>query len=324
MTTHKLRFALFGNIYQAKKSALVKKLLCCLESYGAEVFIDRSFYDYLTRELQLDINYKGLFEGNRFDADFAISMGGDGTFLQTAMRVGNKQIPIIGINMGRMGFLADVSGDDIEATIDSIYNENYRLEGRSVLEVELLGQGARCKGQEDTSASCKASSSQIHSSRPLPPHSSHYPYALNEVAVLKRDNSSMISIRVDINGEYLTTYQADGLLINTPTGSTGYALSVGGSIMSPNAAVLGITPVAAHSLNVRPITICDNAEIALTVNSRSHNFLVAIDGRSETCSEEMRLKIRKAPYTIQVLKRHNSSFFRTLREKLAWGTDIRN
>jgi len=300
ITMHKLRFALFGNIYQAKKSALAKKLLCCLEGHGAEVWIDRPFYDYLTRELQLNVNATGLIEDDRFRADFAISMGGDGTFLQTAMRVGNKGIPIIGVNMGRMGFLADVGGDDIEATIDCIYNEDYRLEERSVLEVAYQGQGARGKGQETS------------------------PYALNEVAVLKRDNSSMISIRVDINGEYLTTYQADGLIINTPTGSTGYALSVGGSIMSPNAGVLGITPVAAHSLNVRPITICDNAEITLSVSSRSHNFLVAIDGRSETCTEDRQLRVRKAPYSIQVVKRNNSSFFRTLREKLAWGTDIRN
>ena len=300
MTTHKLRFALFGNIYQAKKSALVKKLLCCLESYEAEIFIDRPFYDYLTRDLQLNVNCKGLIEGDRFSADFAISMGGDGTFLQTATRVGNKGIPIIGVNMGRLGFLADVGSDEIESTLECIYNENYRLEGRSVLEVMFQGQGASEKGQGG------------------------YPYALNEVAVLKRDNSSMISIRLDINGEYLTTYQADGLIINTPTGSTGYALSVGGSIVSPNAAVLGITPVAAHSLNVRPITICDNAEITLKISSRSHNFLVAVDGRSETCSEDIRLKIRKAPYTIQVMKRKDSSFFRTLREKLAWGTDIRN
>ena len=321
---HKLRFALFGNIYQAKKSVLAKKLLCCLEGHGAEVWIDRPFYDYLTQELQLNVNATGIIDGDSFRADFAVSMGGDGTFLQTAMRIGNKGIPIIGVNTGRMGFLADVGTDEIEGTIDSIYNEDYRLEERSVLEVELLGQGARSKGQKDTSASCKASSNEIHSSCPLPPHSFHYPYALNEVAVLKRDNSSMISIRVDINGEYLTTFQADGLIINTPTGSTGYALSVGGSIISPNAAVLGITPVAAHSLNVRPITICDNAEITLSVNSRSHNFLVAIDGRSETCTEDVQLRVRKASYTIQVLKRHNSSFFRTLREKLAWGTDIRN
>lgn len=292
---HKLRFALFGNVYQTKKSALAKDLLCCLERHGAEVYIDRHFHDYLTRELQLNVNPSGLIDNDEFLADFVISMGGDGTFLQTASRVGDKGIPIIGLNMGRMGFLADVSGSEIDEAIGNIFEHRFKTESRSVLQLDY---------------SC---------GKP-----SLYPFALNEVAVLKQDNSSMISIRVHINGEYLTTYQADGLIINTPTGSTGYALSVGGSIMSPNAGTLGITPVAAHSLNVRPVSICDNAEVTLTVGSRSHNFLVAVDGRSETCSEDTALRIRKAPYTIQVVKRPGSSFFRTLREKLMWGNDVRN
>ncbi|MBQ7683560.1 MAG: NAD kinase [Bacteroidaceae bacterium] len=292
---HKLRFALFGNVYQTKKSALAKDLLCCLERHRAEVYIDRHFHDYLTRELQLNVNPSGLIDNDEFLADFVISMGGDGTFLQTASRVGDKGIPIIGLNMGRMGFLADVSGSEIDEAIGNIFEHRFKTESRSVLQLDY---------------SC---------GKP-----SLYPFALNEVAVLKQDNSSMISIRVHINGEYLTTYQADGLIINTPTGSTGYALSVGGSIMSPNAGTLGITPVAAHSLNVRPVSICDNAEVTLTVGSRSHNFLVAVDGRSETCSEDTALRIRKAPYTIQVVKRPGSSFFRTLREKLMWGNDVRN
>ena len=300
----KLRFALFGNIYQAKKSVLVKKLLCSLEERKAEVYIDRRFYEYLTGQLLLDITPTGLIDDENFSADIAVSMGGDGTFLQTASRVADKGIPIIGINMGRMGFLADVSGDEIDDAIACIYADECRVEERSVLAVEYINGGERKAeyGAEKDS----------------------FPYALNEVAVLKRDNSSMISIRVDINGEYLTTYQADGLIINTPTGSTGYALSVGGPIMSPEAHTLGITPVAPHSLNVRPITLCDDAEVTLTVESRNHNFLVAIDGRSEACSEETRLHIRKAPYCIRVLKQPESSFYRTLRSKLMWGNDVRN
>ena len=271
----KHRFALFGNITPASKSPLVESLLHSLEARGAEVFFVEGDAD--------------------FDADFAVSMGGDGTFLRTASRVIEKGIPIIGVNMGRLGFLADVSDEDIDATINHIYDGTYRIERRSVL--HLSYSKGRPKG---------------------------IPYALNEVAVLKLDNSSMISIRVDVDGEYLTTYQADGLIINTPTGSTGYALSVGGPIMSPEAQTLGITPVAPHSLNVRPVTICDNAEVTLTIESRNHNFLVAIDGRSETCTEDIRLSIRKAPYHINVVKRPDSSFFKTLRNKLMWGTDVRN
>lgn len=290
----KLRFAVFGNIYQAKKSVAVQKLLCLLEERQADILIDQSFYEYLTKDLLLDVPYTQLITDDDFTADVVVSLGGDGTFLEAASRVGSKQIPILGINMGRMGFLADVTADEIDEAIEAIYNDAIEVEQRSVLHVEYsLGQPG------------------VH------------PYALNEVAILKHDNSSMIAIRVNIDGEYLSTYQADGLIINTPTGSTGYALSVGGPIISPTSNTLGLVPVAPHSLNVRPFTLCDDVEIELSVDSRSHQYLVAIDGRSESLSEDIRLKIRRAPYSILLLKRKGSSFFRTLRNKLMWGSDVR-
>lgn len=239
---------------------------------------------------------------NVSEADFAVSMGGDGTFLTTAMRVGDKQIPILGINTGRLGFLADFTLDDISQTLDRYFAGQLRLESCSVLQVEC-SEGAGSKGR---GASMQG-----------------YPFALNEVAVLKRDNSSMISIRVDLNGEYLTTYQADGLVINTPTGSTAYALSVGGPVMLPGCQNVGLVPVAPHGLTVRPLTLPDNLDITLTVESRSHNFLVAIDGRSESCQDTVRLTIRKAPYQVFVLKRPETSFLHTLRNKLFWGSDAR-
>jgi len=290
----KLRFALFGNLYQAKKSVSAQKLLCLLEERQADILIDRPFFDYLTHDMQLDVHPTALIDGDDFEVDIVISMGGDGTFLEAASRVGDKGFPILGINMGRMGFLADVSAEEIDAAIEHIYADECRIEPRSVLQLEY-SQG----------------------------NPSTYPFALNEVAVLKRDNSSMISIRVDINGEYLTTYQADGLIINTPTGSTGYALSVGGPIMEPQGKTLGLVAVAPHTLNVRPITMYDDVVIDLSVESRNHNFLVAIDGRSEACNEDIKLRLRRAPYNINVLKRPDSSFFRTLRNKLMWGTDFR-
>jgi len=290
----KLAFALFGNIYQAKKSVSIQKLLCMLESYGAEVMVDKSFYDYLTTNMQLRVPHTKLITGDDFCADVVVSMGGDGTFLEAARRVGGKGFPILGINMGRMGFLADVPSNEIEATIHHIYNNECRIERRSVIQLSYS------KGSPQG-----------------------YPYALNEVAVLKRDNSSMISLRVDVDGEYLATYQADGLIVNTPTGSTGYALSVGGPVMTPQGGMFGLTAVAPHSLNVRPITLPDNVEISLTVESRNHQFLVAVDGRSEACDEEVRLTLRRAPYDIHVLKRPGTSFFHTLREKLMWGNDVR-
>lgn len=291
----KLRFALFGNAFQAKKSASVQKLLCLLEERKADLLIDEVFYHYLADNLQIAVPQDvTLLRDDEFDADIAISMGGDGTFLETARRVGNKEIPILGVNMGRLGFLADISPTELPNTIEQIYEDHYAVEDRCVLQLEY--DHGKPEG---------------------------YPFALNEVAVLKRDVSSMISIRVDVGGEYLTTYQADGLIINTPTGSTGYALSVGGSIMQPGCHTIGLTPVAPHSLTVRPLTLTDDTVVTLSVSARNHLFLVSIDGRSEKCSEDVRLIVRRAPYSIKVLKRSGQSFFGTLREKLMWGTDVR-
>lgn len=294
MSSRKLRFALFGNIYQEKKSASVQKILSYLSAREAELFIDKDFYTFLTEGQHLNVNYTKLISGNVFDADFVISMGGDGTFLKAASHVGNKGIPILGINMGRLGFLADVSPNEIEQSFDALYTGDYTVEDRSVIKVESDGDSFE-----------------------------GYPCALNDVALLKRDNASMITIRTSINGEYLTTYQADGLVISTPTGSTAYSLSIGGPIIVPQSGTLSITPVAPHSLNVRPIVICDDSEISLTVESRSHNFLVAIDGRSEKCKEGTCLTLRKASYNIKVVKQPNKQFFNTLRQKLMWGADTR-
>ena len=289
-----MKFALFGNTYQAKKSAHVIRLLSILKQYNAVVYINREFYHFLVDEQQMDIQAAGVFEGNDFEADMVLSMGGDGTFLKAASYVGNKNIPILGINTGRLGFLADVSPEEMEDTFKDIYNHNYKVEDRSVLQV--ISNGQPLKG---------------------------YPCGLNEIAVLKRDSSSMITIHTSINGAYLTTYQADGLVIATPTGSTAYSLSIGGPVIVPHSNTIAFTPVAPHSLNVRPIVINDDWEITLDVESRSHNFLVAIDGRSETCREGTRLSIRKADYNIKVVKRPNHVFFHTLRDKMMWGADGR-
>lgn len=235
-----------------------------------------------------------VFQGNNFNADMAISIGGDGTFLKAASIVGKKEIPILGINTGRLGFLADITPEEMEEAFDEIYHGQYQAEARRVLQVESNKQPL--KG---------------------------YPYGLNEIAVLKRDSSSMISIQAYINGNPLNRYQADGLIISTPTGSTGYSLSVGGPILVPQSGTIAITAVAPHSLNARPIVIRDDWEITLDVESRSHNFLVAIDGRSETCKEGTRLTIRKANYTVKIVKRCGHTFFNTLRDKIMWGADSR-
>ncbi len=294
MTSKKLRFAIVGNIYQAKKSASVQKMLSGLALRHAEVCIEREFYHFLVEGQHLSLGDVAVFDGSDFEADFMVSMGGDGTFLKAASMAGAKEIPILGINTGRLGFLADINPPEIEAIIQAIYEGDYAVETRMVLQVET--DGAPLEG-------C--------------------PFALNDVAILKRDVAAMISVHTAVNGDYLTTYQADGLVISTPTGSTAYSLSVGGPIIVPGTHVISLTAVAPHSLNVRPIVLPEDSEIALTVESRSHNFLVALDGRSEKLPDSTRLTLRKAPYRVKVVKRAGQKYFHTLRSKMMWGADQR-
>ena len=294
MEHRKLRFALIGNIYQAKKSASIQKVLSCIANYGAELSVDMEYYYFLKDSQRLDVKATDVFVGDEFDADFAISMGGDGTFLKTASRVGKKGIPILGVNMGRLGFLADVSPEEIEHCMEALYQDNFSVENRAVIQAEADGKPV---------GECS--------------------FALNDVAILKRDMASMISIRVNIDRQYLNTYQADGLIISTPTGSTAYSLSNGGPIIVPGTKVFSITPVASHSLNIRPIVVPDSVEITLDVESRSHNFLIAIDGRSEKCKEGTKITLRRSPYYIKVVKRADHRYFNTLREKMMWGADLR-
>lgn len=294
MEHRRLRFALFGNIYQARKSASIQKVLSCIANHDAELYVDMEYYYFLKDNQRLNVNATKVFTGDDFEADFVISMGGDGTFLKAASRVGHKDIPILGVNMGRLGFLADISPDDIEHCIDALAQDDFAIESRALIQVEADGN-------------------------PL----GDFSYALNDVAILKRDTASMISIRANINGQYLNTYQADGLVVSTPTGSTAYSLSNGGPIIVPGTKVFSMTAVAPHSLNVRPIVIPDSAVVELDVESRSHNFLVAIDGRSEKCKEGTKITLRRAPYDVKVVKRSDHRYFNTLREKMMWGADSR-
>ena len=312
MSSQTLTFALFGNVYQHEKSVAVRDVLLCLRERGARLMIEEEYYDFLccsellsTDELTGALGLVGpsasvsTFSGGDFEADFALSMGGDGTLLKTASLVGSRQTPILGFNMGRLGFLADAGTRDVEATIDALYRGDYSIEDRALILVEAAGNsnGVVIDGN---------------------------PCALNDVAILKRDTASMISIRTTINGEYLTTYQADGLVVSTPTGSTAYSLSNGGPIIVPRTGVLLLTAVAPHSLNIRPIVIPDSAVVELNVSSRSHTFLVAVDGRSTKMPEGTVIRLRRAPYVTRVVKRASTNFFSTLREKMMWGADGRH
>lgn len=294
MTRQPLKFAIFGNEYQAKKSTSIEKILDYLAQKDAEIYVENAYYEFLTHSQHIDVKAAGVFEDYNFDVDYVISMGGDGTFLKAASRVGAKGTPIIGVNMGRLGFLADVLPGEVEAALDSLYAGECQIEEHVVIQVEA--EGGVLAGN---------------------------PFALNDIAVLKRDDASMISIRTQVDGEFLVNYQADGLIVTTSTGSTAYNLSNGGPIIIPQSSSLCLTPVAPHSLNIRPVVINDTAEITLDVESRSHNYLVAIDGRSERMTEGTRLVIRKAAHTIKIVKQRNQRYFSTLREKLMWGADQR-
>lgn len=295
MSLRKLRFAIFGNIYQADRSNGIQHLLHLLEQRRAEVNMERAFYDYLSKTRGVALDGVTPFNGDDFEADFVVSMGGDGTLLRSAYCVGDRCIPIIGVNMGRLGFLAGVGVDDIEEVLDSLYYGEYTVDCLVMVQVETtLGNG------EDVSDR-----------------------ALNEVAVLKRDNASMITIRTSINGEYIVTYHADGLIISTPTGSTAYSLSNGGPIMVPHTGVLCLTPVAPHSLTARPLVVPDSAVITLEVESRTHNFLVAADGRSSKYDESQILTISRSPFDAHIVKPKSKTYFSTLRQKMMWGADTR-
>lgn len=296
----RLRFALFGNEYQASKSTGIEQVLACLHERKAEVYIDRPFLEYLTRTLHVEVNPDSVFDDYNFDVDYAISIGGDGTFLKAANRVLAKGTPVIGVNTGRLGFLAEVLPSEFREALTDIYEEKCEFENHTVIQLS-----AETDGEPGS----------------LPIEGS--PYALNDIAILKRDSASMITIRAYVNNDFLVTYQADGLVISTPTGSTAYNLSNGGPIIVPNSGSICLTPVAPHSLNIRPIVLNDTTVVRLEVESRSHNFLVAIDGRSEKLHEGTKLIIQKAPYFVKVVKLRSKRYFSILREKLMWGADQR-
>ena len=289
-----MKFAIFGNKHQSKKSKSIEQLFAAIVKFGDTFIIDEPFYRFLLGEGFSVPTPEGLINGNDFTADIAISFGGDGTLLRTASRIGEKEIPILGINAGRLGFLTTTSNENIEYVIGKIHEGEYDVEKHNI--IEALTYGSTLK---------------------------NYPFALNEIAVMKHDSSSMMTLDVTLNGNDRITYQADGLIVAAPSGSTGYSLSVGGPIIAPDANVLVLTPIAPHSLSARPLVISDSTTIEIKVNSRSHNFLIALDGRNESCDESTVITVRKAAYRQLIIRRKEHSFIQNLQEKLMWGTDVR-
>ena len=305
---------LMGNTFQAEKSMHIERVVRQLRQLGVAVTIEEKFRQFLAALLpESDCRFGEipLFDPSAYASPsagttrqaagtsslsagtLALSLGGDGTFLSSAARVGRLGIPILGINTGRLGFLADVKPDGLEEALERVFvRGDYILEEHSVLQTEVAGQLF-----PDT-RTC---------------------YALNEVAVMKHDNSSVIEVAVHIDGQLLHEYLADGLMVSTPTGSTGYALSVGGPIIDPSSRSLCIAAVAPHSMNIRPVVMPDNVEVRLKVRSRSGRFLLAIDGRSQSLASGVPITLRRAPHAVKVVKVVHRAFFDTLRSRLGWG-----
>lgn len=294
MTNKTISFALFGKAFAPQQADAIRQVLHHLEARNATVVVEEQYFQHLQTQLGKLPEQFTAFNAQDFKTDFAISLGGDGTLLTAASRVAEKQTPIIGVNMGRLGFLADIAPDEFPHILECIYNGNVHTEHHTAIQIQTQGQ-------------------------PI----AGIPFALNDIAILKRDHASMISISASINQNFVANYQADGLIISTPTGSTAYNLSNGGPIMVSDTRNLCLTPVAPHSLTLRPIVVSDESIIDLTIQSRSHNYLVAIDGRSEPLHQNTRLRISKAPFSINIVKRTDHQYFDTLRRKLMWGADQR-
>lgn len=287
-----MRIGLFGNEYQHEE--LITTIFNILIRHKAEVYVQKDFHTYMCGLFNFSFPIAGLIEDDNFDLDMAFSIGGDGTFLKTTSLIGEKNIPILGINTGRLGFLADIPEKNLESTLSEIMDGYYLIEMRSQL--TLVTDNDSFRG---------------------------YNHALNEIAILKQDTASMLTIEAYINGEHLTTYQSDGIVIATPTGSTAYALSVGGPIMTPSAANLLLVAIAPHSLTTRPLVVEDDSILTFKVKSRNNHFLASLDGRSEILSTDTVVIIRKSKRMVKLVKRIGHTFYATLREKLMWGIDAR-
>ena len=286
-----MTIAIFGNAMKTQTMSELGHLLEFMNKQGVHVL--------LSQELRQEAELRKYEVYPREDEellkevdpiDFALSVGGDGTFLTTAAAIGNKNVPILGINCGHLGFLADVKTQDVDRIMSQLVHGDYTIEQRSLLTVTCSEDGHL-----------------------------NAPNALNEVAILNQGLSSMISVETRVNDELLQTYEADGLILATPTGSTAYNLSVGGPLMMPQARGILLSPIASHSLNDRPLVIPDEWKVDLRIKSRNGGYLISVDGRSQIFNDNVTLHIEKAPYTIKVVQVGQNSFIRSLKAKLNWG-----
>ena len=293
-----MKIALYGQTVNPEFFEELLRLFFLLKEKQIESFVYRPFLEYLHTDCGIYPEVTGQFDDSNDlpdDISYMFSLGGDGTFLKSFLVAKNGSIPLVGINSGRLGFLSDISRDEIDSAVSDILAGDILIDERTVLELEIVSN-----------------------------KQSVFQYALNEIAVTKLDSSSMINIHAYMNDEFLNTYWADGLIIATPTGSTAYSLSVGGPILTPDSENFVISPIAPHNLTVRPMVVPDHHSITLKVEGRGLHFLASIDSKSEPIYFTESLLIRKAPFKVKTIRLKDHSFFSTLRNKLMWGVDKRN
>jgi len=293
-----MKIAVYGPLYNERSKSTIKILIEYLKNRSVDVFFEKDFYESVLKISNIDIEsfrcdtFKSL--DNSFD--LLISIGGDGTILRAITYVKDLNIPIVGINTGRLGFLATIPMNTVEKALDEIFEGNYRISKRSLLAI-TVGEGEAVFNLN---------------------------FALNEITVSRKNTTSMISVETWLDDEYLTSYWADGLIVSTPTGSTGYSLSCGGPVIMPESDSFVLTPIAPHNLNARPLVISSNKIIKLKVSGREDEHLVSLDSRIKTLPNNTTMTIQKAPFNMHMVELKDERFIETLRKKLLWGADQRN
>jgi NAD+ kinase len=289
--------AIYGKSLNNYNANPIQRLIAKLEEAGAELCVHEDFYIIIKEKIKFT-SIISFFKDEKVllkRPNFFCSIGGDGTMLKTITLVGASEIPIIGINTGRLGFLSGISIQDIESAIEKIFTGDFDLDKRSLVRLESVNNP------------------YLRSN-----------FALNEITIHKNDNTTMMTIHAWVNGEFLNAYWADGLIISTPTGSTAYSLSCGGPLVMPDSANFIITPISPHNLNVRPIIISDKDVVTLKVEARNKNFLVTLDSRQEVFDADEELTILREKFEINLVRLKGNDFMSTLRQKLMWGIDKRN
>lgn len=292
-----MRVAIYGRKVNKQSAEYFVKLLHILDEFGWKPVLEEELNNQLIQKSGISANYEVFRDHKDFHSglDLVISMGGDGTFLKTVSYIRNSGVPIMGINTGRLGFLANISKDAMFETLSQVKNKEYEFQLRSLLRVHT---------EEDLFGADN--------------------FALNELTLHKKDTSSMITVHASLDNKYLNTYWADGLIVATPTGSTAYSLSCGGPIITPGCQVHILNPIAPHNLNVRPMVVPDHFPISLEVEGRDRTYLLSLDGNSKSIRQGEQVVIRKAEFMINVIKFEDNNFLDTIRNKMLWGIDTRN